>query len=339
MAFRIPLYGLGVDFITDSTTIDILVPINFTDLTIGATNWLWDFGDGTTSTLQNPTKTYTQVGDFTVSLIAWNDNIAGVKIKTDYITTESTFDPDALAFFNATEITDITQQIAVNDLVTSLKNENLWDKMQAIYPIVGGTANTHKYNLKVPRDLNEAHRLEYRGNAATHNANGITFPNGSYASTWCVPGTGVYDRSYGEYIRVINSPGGWSGLYIGNVLGFEISNEPRVIAVGVNNLAAINTPMNYGYLTTSVTSITSGDLFNNDSSIWPQNSPQNTPPQGVVYLGAMNTGTAGDDPPYEPSYSHRNIAFAHLGNGLTLTEHQALNTIVQAYQTDLGRNV
>ena len=32
---------------------------SFSDASIGATSWLWDFGDGTTSTQQNPTHTYT----------------------------------------------------------------------------------------------------------------------------------------------------------------------------------------------------------------------------------------------------------------------------------------
>jgi hypothetical protein len=33
--------------------------VSFTDNSTGATNWSWDFGDGNTSTIQNPTHTYT----------------------------------------------------------------------------------------------------------------------------------------------------------------------------------------------------------------------------------------------------------------------------------------
>ena len=47
--------------------------VNFQDLsTGGATSWQWDFGDGNTSTLQNPSHTYTTYGSFTVTLIATN---------------------------------------------------------------------------------------------------------------------------------------------------------------------------------------------------------------------------------------------------------------------------
>jgi len=36
------------------------------------TSWNWDFGDGITSTLQNPTHIYTQKGDYTISHTAAN---------------------------------------------------------------------------------------------------------------------------------------------------------------------------------------------------------------------------------------------------------------------------
>jgi alpha-tubulin suppressor-like RCC1 family protein len=43
--------------------------ITFKDESIGSpTSWAWDFGDGTTSTLQNPIKTYTKAGDYVVKL-------------------------------------------------------------------------------------------------------------------------------------------------------------------------------------------------------------------------------------------------------------------------------
>ena len=40
----------------------------FNDATPGATSWLWNFGDGNTSNLQNPSHQYTTYGSFTVSL-------------------------------------------------------------------------------------------------------------------------------------------------------------------------------------------------------------------------------------------------------------------------------
>ena len=83
-------------------------------------------------------------------------------------------DPNAQAFITAAGITDPTQQSAIDNLVIGLKADGLWTPMQALYPFVGGTASTHKYNLKDPRDLDAAYRLQFNG-GMTHSANGILF--------------------------------------------------------------------------------------------------------------------------------------------------------------------
>ena len=70
-------------------------------------------------------------------------------------------DPDAQAFITAASITDPTQQSAINQLVVDLKGYSIWTKMSAIYPMVGGTASSHKFNLKDPRDLDAAFRLVF----------------------------------------------------------------------------------------------------------------------------------------------------------------------------------
>lgn len=50
--------------------------LGFTDKSTGATikTWAWDFGDGTTSALQNPTHIYTKPGDFITTLMVTNSN-------------------------------------------------------------------------------------------------------------------------------------------------------------------------------------------------------------------------------------------------------------------------
>ncbi len=46
--------------------------VNFQDLSSNAVSWQWDFGDGATSTLQNPSHTYNDFGYYPVKLIATN---------------------------------------------------------------------------------------------------------------------------------------------------------------------------------------------------------------------------------------------------------------------------
>ncbi len=61
--------------------------INFTDLSTGsATGWMWDFGDGNTSTQQNPSHTYSAAGTYTVSLTVSNNVGTNSSSKANYIT-------------------------------------------------------------------------------------------------------------------------------------------------------------------------------------------------------------------------------------------------------------
>lgn len=56
------------------------------------TAWLWDFGDGTTSTQQNPTHTYANDGNYTVTLTSTNNYGSNSLIKSQYINVDK---PDA----------------------------------------------------------------------------------------------------------------------------------------------------------------------------------------------------------------------------------------------------
>jgi len=52
-------------------------------------SWLWDFGDGSTSSLQNPSHTYTNAGTFNVSLTIGDGTNTNTEIKNDYISVTS----------------------------------------------------------------------------------------------------------------------------------------------------------------------------------------------------------------------------------------------------------
>jgi hypothetical protein len=118
-----------------------------------------------------------------------------------------TFDADALSFITAASISDLTQKTAINTLVTDLKTYNIWTKMKAIYPFVGGTAAQHRFNLKDPRTINAAFYLDFLG-GGTHSANGYQ-PNGTtaYANTFFNPTTGysVNNSAHISYYSRTNS--------------------------------------------------------------------------------------------------------------------------------------
>jgi PKD repeat protein len=63
----------GADFEASVTAGDAPLAVTFTDLSTNTpTEWAWDFGDGGTSTEQDPVHTYAAVGTFDVSLTATN---------------------------------------------------------------------------------------------------------------------------------------------------------------------------------------------------------------------------------------------------------------------------
>ena len=66
------------------------LPVDFTDESTDAVAWSWDFGDGNTSTDENPTNVYSSAGTYDVSLEI-EDSTGGTAtlVKTAYITVGS----------------------------------------------------------------------------------------------------------------------------------------------------------------------------------------------------------------------------------------------------------
>ncbi len=74
------------DFIADPRDVCAYLPVTFTDLSLDTVHrWLWDFGDGGHSNLQNPTHVYTDTGYFTVTLVVWNNGCPDTAIFEDYV--------------------------------------------------------------------------------------------------------------------------------------------------------------------------------------------------------------------------------------------------------------
>lgn len=70
--------------------------VNFTDQSTGEiTSWSWNFGNGDTSSLQNPSTTYASSGSYTVTLTVTGPGGSDVETKTNYITVSA---PPTAAF-------------------------------------------------------------------------------------------------------------------------------------------------------------------------------------------------------------------------------------------------
>jgi len=74
------------DFSADRTSGTPPLTVQFSDTSLGTvTSWLWSFGDGSTSTAQNPVHTYTVTGSYTVSLTVTNSVGSSTKSVAQYI--------------------------------------------------------------------------------------------------------------------------------------------------------------------------------------------------------------------------------------------------------------
>jgi gliding motility-associated-like protein len=82
-----------------SNSVCLNSPTSFTDLSTGAIGWNWNFGDGGTSTTQNPSHVYLGYGTYVVTLIASAGGIC-----TDTATDTITVNPVPIVNFNADSV-------------------------------------------------------------------------------------------------------------------------------------------------------------------------------------------------------------------------------------------
>jgi hypothetical protein len=253
-------------------------------------------------------------------------------------------DADAQSFLTAASITDDTIESAVDTLVKALKAYGIWSKCLAIYPFVGGTSSTHKYNLVDPQDTDGAFRLTFNG-GWTHASTGA-LPNGStgYADThFVLASDGTNNDSHLSFYSRTN---GTSNCDIGAAT-FADTNQVFIsfTAVGGNflcdtyaagaNRINVSAGDSLGMFLDTRRGSTDHEAYKDGSSIGTDGSTG----AGIsnityaYYIGARNfQGTA-------DSFSNHECSFASIGAGLTDTEAADFYTAVQAFQTTLSRNV
>jgi len=251
-------------------------------------------------------------------------------------------DADAQAFFDRVTTAggslSETEQTAVNTLVLQIKEDGIWTKMKAIYPMVGASAAACAQNLK---------SSSFTGSFSsgwTFASTGVT-PNGTsaYMDTMLIPsnelssinasigyyggstGTasgcvlGAGDTSIGSYFEIYPAYPGYglfgdvfdgSGTYTAN------SNAGGFIFAYRN----LSTTQKKHSIRGTITTLTENSKTGNINA--------------SLVLGArkLNTSTI-------QQYSTRQHRFAFIGDGLTDTEASDLYTAVQAFQTSLSRQV
>jgi len=260
------------------------------------------------------------------------------------------FDVSAVNFLNNVGITDTTIRSAINDFVVELKNNNLWGKMSGIYPFVGGTSGTHKFNLKNPIDSDSAFRLNFQGAGTVHTSSGIEFlGSGDYADTFFYPKsdlTGlpihVSALSLEDSSQNTIDIGAWEAVNKRLLLYLDTSTNAANFDAydGVTGRCTISNVNSKAFFTASRINNQSGFLLTFNSSTTPTNSASTTGnisgairPDYSVYLGNVNNAGS----PYALD-GDRKFGFFSIGDGLTSGECVTLYTAVKNLQNNLDRN-
>ena len=113
-----------VSFTSNITSGTVPLTVVFNDTSTNSpTSWSWTFGDGYTSSSENPTHTYTTAGTYTVSLTATNYGGSNSATGTGFITVNAMTEP--VASFTA-NVTSGTAPLAVNFTDTSTNSPTDW---------------------------------------------------------------------------------------------------------------------------------------------------------------------------------------------------------------------
>jgi hypothetical protein len=106
-----------------------------------ATAYFWDFGDGTTSSVNNPTHTYLAEGSYNVKLIAYNNNCSKELEKTVVVINDQTL-PTSV---NETENQD-NQLLALGQNRFKVLTKNVGQKLITLYNLEGKVVLTDTFN-------------------------------------------------------------------------------------------------------------------------------------------------------------------------------------------------
>ena len=238
-----------------------------------------------------------------------------------------------IAFAAETSIVDTTILDALNTLDQGLIDNSLDSKMVALYPFVGGTATTHKYNFFDPRDLDVAFRLAFFG-GWTHSATGIQGNGFTYADTFLTPSTSLsLDNTHASiYSRTDNTRNTfdvWANdgkLVLG--LNFSGTEYMRVNQLTYSTKVATNS---LGLGLVNRENSTTEKLYRNGTLTLTSARTSSSLSSSTVSLGGQNGAGI--------SWTDREYSFASLGQGMTDSEETIFYNLIQDFQTSLSRQV
>jgi hypothetical protein len=239
-----------------------------------------------------------------------------------------------------------TVSAATTTLFTSIMSNNLWDKIITMYPILGGTANSHSVMGKTTglRTITWYGGVTHGVSGATGNGvNGYGDTNFGFNST---SGYSQNSIHYGIYVTV---DGGGSNTYdFGSHANTDTDSGMYDLAARRSSGSAIfDSPFAAGATRITVTTATprglllgvrrastDRQLYKNGSSIGTNVTSNNDALNNISpYIFGQNPGASGSI-----FYSNNTIGFVITGLALSTAEVSTLSTIINTFMTSLNRN-
>jgi len=234
---------------------------------------------------------------------------------------------------------------ACNNFVYSLIANGLWDKMDALYPFLGGTtAITHKWNLKNVIDTDAAFRISWVGSGFTFTEAGgkSSGAAGTSGNTFYTPSINQANTSsvhLSAYINVAPTVNATAVMGVSGNLAASSAFQIARFSTGVLG-ATINARNATDLLSSGVATAgfysgvrpasNSTILYRNGRSVASNAGGSLTVPTSAVLLFSRSIN---------PIPSNAGICFASLGSATTARESLVFYNLVQAFQTSLGRAI
>ena len=249
--------------------------------------------------------------------------------------------PRTKAFLSETGIVDETIINALNIMDKALISAGLLPagtgagRIKALYPLVGGTTETHKFNFVDPRDLNAAFRLEFFG-SWTHDASGAD-PNGidAYANTFLNQDAhlSLNSASFGVCYNedVINDESAEGAFGVGSLFAhfpFYLSSYRAYVSAAFDTLTASIDSLGVRACS-RISSTEHINLINTTTDIIFRNSVSTS--TYPFYFGACNTGGGAT------FFNGTKRNFMFLGLGLNTTQLTNFSNIITSFNTTLSR--
>ncbi|MDF1544220.1 MAG: PKD domain-containing protein, partial [bacterium] len=123
--------------------------VNFSDLSTNSpTSWSWTFGEGGTSTAQNPSYVYNTAGTYTVTMTATNSCGSDVATKVDYITVDPSTSSQARALSDISVLGSFTGSY-LSTYTSDNNYEVITEALSTSHPRKVTSNAEHKWNFNV----------------------------------------------------------------------------------------------------------------------------------------------------------------------------------------------